>query len=238
MRLLYFAMLIACQTAFSQGTITVKNGTLSSTSNYSTMISYYNVKDGDVILLNYETTGSPYLSDDYELGTVYMDDANKIENVALKYNVYNDVFFAKENLVTPNEEAKGVVKRPGLKIMMGKKYFMVLPDTETPSELHYYQIISTGKKLSLIKKHDKSYRPRIQATTSLTRDVPAIFRDREALYVMNSEGVLFPLPKSRKEILGFMKDKKDEIAEVVKNYKLNVKDEADLMRLLRFYNSL
>lgn len=238
MRLFYFALLFASQMAFSQGTITVKNGTLSSTSNYSTMISYYNVKDGDVIILNHETTGSPYLSEDYELGTLYIDEANKIENVALKYNVYNDVFFAKESLVTPNEEAQGVVKQPRLKIMMGKKYFMVLPDTEAPGELHYYQIISTGKKLSLIKKHDKSYRPRIQATTSLTRDVPAIFRDREALFVMNAEGVLFPMPKSRKEILAFMKDKKEEIAEVVKNYDLNVKEVDDLMRLLRFYNSL
>ena len=237
----YYFSLICILSYFgtiAQGTITVKNGSISSSSNYSNMDSYYNVKDGDVIVLNGETVGTPYLFDEFKMGSIYFNDDEIISSVALKYNAYNDVFLAKPSLSSPDSEAQGVSKKNNLKIRLENQFFLALPNTENSYELQYYEVLSNGKKAILLKKTDKIYKERVAATTSLTRDIPAAFKDKISYYLVDSKGDFHEISTSKKKLLALFGDKKKQMTECVKKNNLNVKKEEDLIRLFRFYETL
>lgn len=223
---------------FAQGTITVKNGSLSSNSNYSNKVSYYNVKDGDVIILNHETIGSPYLYDEFQLGSIYLEDKEIISSIPLKYNVYNDVFLAKPDFNTPDNESQGITKSENLKIKLGNRYFIALPNINNRYELQYYEILNEGSKVSLLKKMDKIYKERIAATTSLTRDSPASFKDRVTYFILESNKDVKEVPSSKKKLLEFFGDFKKPMADYIKENKLNANDEKDLIRIITHYNTL
>ncbi len=223
--------------SFAQGTITVKGGTLNSSSNYSNMTSYYNVKDGDVILLNDETKGSPYLHDEFKLGSLINNGEILVDNVALKYNAYNDVFIGKENLNAPDDSAKKLSKTTEFQVKIGNNIFIPVVDPTQGYELQYFQILVLGAN-KLYKKNSKVYKPKIAATSSLVRDVPASFRDVHEYFLVDSEGRMILLPKSKSKMLKSFPSHQKELKDCVKKNGLNLSKEQDLVRLIRFYNSL
>lgn len=232
------SLILGSQCVMAQGHVTVKNGTISSRSNYSSMISYYNVKGGDVIILNDDVIGSPFLNDTYEPGSIFIGEDVAVESIFLKYNAYNDSFLAKMEINDEDSEARGVSKVSNLGIKMGSRFFVALPSTENRYDLQYYQLLLKGEKISFLKKHMKSYKERVRATTSLTRDVPATFKDKTAFFVMDATGNFSELPSSKKKIVELMQDQKKEVENCIITNNLNVKSEEDLIRLFRFYNNL
>ncbi|MEZ4875652.1 MAG: hypothetical protein R2793_09465 [Flavobacteriaceae bacterium] len=238
MKSFFFGLLLCVYSSLhAQGTVTVKNGTLNSRSNYSNMISYYNVKDGDVIILNHNTIGSPYVADEYQLGKIYLNNEEIISTIYLKYNAYNDIFLAKPSLNTSDEEAQGVTKAPNLKIKMGSQIFESMPSTANPYEWQYYEILTEGTNFTLCKKYEKIYNERVQATTSLTRDIPASFKEKITYYVLDANNQFIELPNSKKKILDVFGDKKKEMATLVKANKLNLNKEQDLISLFKLYEA-
>jgi hypothetical protein len=212
--------------------------TSSSPSNFARINSYgavFNDGNGEI---SPDTKGTPYFDDNYQLGSIIKDSLVFAENIALRYNVYNDVFIGKLNLTTIEDESKTVIKSQEFKIKMGDHLFVALPNDENPNTLQYYQILVMGSKGTLYKKNIKDYRPRVMATTSLTRNVPPSFNDKEQYFFADFNGHFQEVPSSKKKVVELMNDKKKEIKECIDKNNLNVKQESDLIRLFRFYNSL
>jgi hypothetical protein len=212
--------------------------TSSSPSNFARINSYgavFNDGNGEITP---DTKGTPYFDENYQIGSIIKDSLVFAENIALRYNVYNDVFIGKVNLVTIEEESKTVIKSQEFKIKMGDQLFIALPNDENPNVLQYYQILVIGQKGTLYKKNMKKYKPRVMATTSLTRDVPPSFNDSNQYFFADFKGHFQEVPSSKKKVIDLMKDKKKEVTECIDKNKLNVKDEKDLIRLIRFYNSI
>ncbi|MEZ4777790.1 MAG: hypothetical protein R2786_00205 [Flavobacteriaceae bacterium] len=212
--------------------------TSSSPSNFARINSYgaiFNDGNGE---LTADTVGSPYFYDTYKIGSVIKDSIVVIENIAIRYNVYNDIFIGKINLITIEDEAKTIIKSEEFKIKIGSTMFVALPSPENSNSLQYYQLLTTGGKGTLYKKNEKIYKPRVMATTSLTRDVPPAFKDRETYYFKDINGAFSEIPSSKKKILELFGDFKKQMTEFVKENKLNSNDEKDLITIFKHYESL
>ena len=223
--------------AYGQETVTIDNNSRISSSNYSNKITYYKVDDGDVILLNDDTVGTPYLFEDYKIGSIYIYDELTVPSIAVKYNAYNDIFLVKTSLATPDSEAQGITKSGDLKIKLGNNFFVALPSTDSRYELQYYELLSQGKKGSLLKKNGKIYKDRIEATTSLTRDIPATFKDQTTYFFKHSNGDFSELPTSKKKFIEVFGNDKKQAATIIKEHKLNIKNEADLIKFFKYYET-
>lgn len=237
-RLITLTILFSVVTYYAQETIVKDNSSRSSSSNYSNKITYYNVNEGDVIILNDDTVGSPYLFDEFKIGSIYIYDEISVSNIAIKYNAYNDVFYIKPKLNSPKEEAQGVTKSQGLKIKLGPKTFISLPSMNNRLELQYYELLADGEKGKLLKKNGKIYKEKIEATTSLTKDVPATFKDQIIYYFQHANGDYSELPTSKKKLLAVFEKDKKSLSDHIKKNKLNIKKERDLIKLFKFYNEL
>jgi len=221
-----------------KGMVIVKNGTLSFRSNYTNNQTYYNFRHDEEIDLNQEIVGTPYLDDNFIAGTIFVNDTLTFPGIKMKYNAYYDLFEVAPSIENPDEEPSYVDKDAARQIKLGNTIFVALPNPKNPSELQYYQFLTGGKSLRLLKLHQKILSDRIQAPTSMTRDVPAMYKDHSELYFLDSEGVLYLIPNNKKEILWFMKDKKEAIEKVIQESHLNLKEETDLLKLVRYYNTL
>lgn len=234
--ILALALMLSAGTLLAQNTITVKNGTLANSGNYSNMDTFYNVQAGDVIVLNDETKGSPYVYEKFQIGSLVNKEGKVIvSNVALNYNAYNDLMVGKPNVNSSDDDAKNLTKSTEFDVMIGKdRYISVIVNSY---DLRYFQLLSEGDKVSLIKRYDKEYKAKELATTSLTRDIPAMFKDKESYYLYYPDGSYEPLPSSKSKIMKSFQHG-SEIKSFVKRNKLNVTKEQDLIQVIKYYNTL
>jgi hypothetical protein len=223
---------------YGQEVIVKDNSSRSSSSNYSNKVTYYKVNEGDVIILNDDTIGTPYLFDEFQLGSIFVYDEETVNNIAVKYNAYNDVFFIKPSLNSSNTEAQGITKSIDLKIKLGDKFFVALPSMDIRGNLQYYEVLSSGKKGKLLKKNSKLYKERIEATTSLTRDVPATFKDQTTYFFQHKNGDFSELPTSKKKFIAVFDGEKKQVTAIIKEHKLNIKNELDLIKFFKLYESI
>lgn len=223
---------------FAQGTITVKNGALSSRNNYSTKTSFFNTFNGETIISNEDTYGSYFMFDEFKLGAILKDGVPAVENIYLNYNVYSDVFIAKENEHSEDKDASTIIKSPEFQIKIDKATYILGPHPENTQELQYFKLIITGKKMHLVKMTTKTYKPGISSPNGMTRDIPAAFLERETFYVVDVNKNYRAIPSSRSKFLEMFGDQQEKLKEAIKNGKLKLDNEADLSRLIRYYNIL
>ena len=234
LRICLFLMLALClHPAYGQGTITVENGTLSSTSNYSNMTSYYSLYDGEVVTLVDESIGTPYLQDDYTLGSIMQKNQVLYSGLYMKLDALRDIILVKTDL--QQENPMQVTPSSEFSVKIGNQLFVGVASNRGIS---YCQVLGVGKRAQLLKRHAKNYKPKSRATTSLTRDIPAKYLDEVRYYLMDTDANFHEIPRSKRKAAAVFKGYEDEIEACIEKYDLDLKEESDLIRLVRYYNSL
>ena len=230
---------------FEQGEIYAPPGggfgitkTTTSNNHFVKMYTYGTTDLGGQIEMTKDTRGSAYLFEDFKKGNILEDRKVIYPNVVMKYNVYNDTFIAKRDILLPDTEALKITKTPELQIQMHGMLFVVMTDPST-MDLNYFEEVYLGKQAQhLYKKHGKSYKERMQATTSLTRDVPPEFKDESSYYMGNPAEGLTKLPTSKSKFAKKFGDHAQEIKNFIKKQRLNIKEEKDLEKIIEYYNHL
>jgi len=182
--------------------------------------------------------GTPYNNESYLPGKVYGDDVVLMSDIAIRYNVIEDEMEIKESLSTPDNEAKALVKSADIFVKIVNDIFVFVPFEGDDENGGYFQVIEEGGQASLFKKLKKKFTKAQIATSSITRDVPAKFKDDNEYFVVNSLGKFTELPSSKKKALLLFGDKKDQIKEFMKKSNLQFDEEADLIRIFKYYNSI
>ncbi len=198
--------------------------TMTVTSNYSRVQSY----GGSALSEN--TIGSPFLHDNFLTGAILKGDEIIKDNIGVRYNVIDDIFEGKLDILAADEKAKLIIKSPDYQIKIQNQLFMVAELEGVPK---YFEVIQVGSKESLLKMHVKKFNPEIQATTSLTRSVPATFKYRTEFYMLNEAGETIELPSSKKKMIKLFGERGDEIKALIKEKKLNLSKEKDLVQLFK-----
>lgn len=182
-------------------------------------------------------TGSPYENELFVLGSIMKDGKALSSNVALRYNAMRDEIEVKGSIAAHNETARVLKRQPEIYVKILNKLFVFVSSDN--GIRGYFTSLSEGEKFHLYKKTKKEYEEGMTSVSSLTRDVPAGYKDKEAYYLVSKEtNELTEFPNSRNGKFSIFGKKKKEMKNYAKTAKLNVNKEYALVKLVQHYNTL
>jgi len=182
-------------------------------------------------------TGSPYNHPSYLMGNVYKNDSLWANNVALRYNAMADEMEIKESLTTADAEAKVLTKSPDVYVKIVNDIYIFAPYKGGIEGGGYFQVLFEGDKIGLFKKPKKKFTKAKKASTSITRDLPASFKDKPVYYIVDKDGKYYELPSSRSKKLKVFGNNKDAIKKYVGEKGLDLNKERDLIRVIKHYDT-
>ncbi|WP_025666114.1 hypothetical protein [Aquimarina megaterium] len=174
--------------------------------------------------------GHKYYIEDYKIAEIYVDD-RMIHKYAVRYDAYHDQIEVVENdkkfVLSKENKIRVVLKDYEYGILLNKKgveeYFVIFnKDKETSL------VLKARKKIEDAKKPQsgfEKYRP------------PAFYRDY-SYFIKNNSGDLKKVRLKKNSILAVLKDKKEELEKFASSKKLKFKKEADLIKIIDYYNTL
>ena len=171
--------------------------------------------------------GSPFLSDKFASGNVSTG-KETFKAVSMRYNVYDDVieFEHKGQIYLLDPEP-----RIG-RIELGTDVLVVRKFDAAKRETGYLMLVEEGK-LKLFARKVVNYRKAVPL-----QSIPAKYsRQPDVFYVQLADHGLSKVG-SVKGLIAELPDKQQEMLQFVKAEKISAKDLNDLVKLIRFYNSL
>jgi hypothetical protein len=180
-----------------------------------------------------EIVGSPYLVDEFIKGSVYIDKGN-YAGIPLRYNIYDDKIEFVQNEGTYILEPDLRIK----KIAFGN-YTIVAEKFEYKWKvIDGYLVRLDSGKMTLLAKKVVTFKERQETRAMESSPTPAKFSNLGDVFyfkIGNNE------PKkidSMKEMIASLPDKQEEMNQFVKKEKISPKKEDELLKLVRYYNSL
>ncbi|GAB5401701.1 MAG: hypothetical protein Aureis2KO_32860 [Aureisphaera sp.] len=184
-------------------------------------------------------SGSPYEVKEFALGNILKDGKVLASNVAIRYNALRDEIEIKRKIDDHNRTARVMVKSPDIYAKILNKVFVYVPNKEGLTTSGYFMVLHEGEKYDLYKKITKEYLEGSESMSGLTRDIPAMYKEKEFHYLADKEsGKVKAFPKSRNGKFNLLSDKKKELKKYANDNNLNVNKEYALVKLLRYYETL
>lgn len=176
--------------------------------------------------------GSPYINEEFVIGKVFVNE-NKPYAGILRYNAYNDGIEMKTE--------KGIItllKRDYLKAEInGKLYLIESYKVNGAIRKTYFVELNKGKARLLLKQGKKFVEAK-PARSSYSKDQPPKFEDETSYYITLEGKAAVETKLKSKDVLAAFADHQKELQDFVKQNKLKLKTEAEVMQLLAYYNSL
>lgn len=181
-----------------------------------------------------------YLNEDWQTGNIHLFTKEVVKGYPVKYDFGSDLAEIKD---TKNDT---VVYVPGHQIRefevyspQEKKVHVYINEFKYTKKAYppvFYELLAAGK-MELLKKIKVVL---IKANYNSTLDVGSKTDTKSLrfeLFVYNGKEMI-KLIKSKKKILALLEDKKEQINQYIKDEKISVKKEEDLIKLFTYYNSL
>ncbi len=182
-----------------------------------------------------DVQGTPFLTDYWANGMVKLDNGKTYTDIKLRYDLVEDqlLFRNKDGqslafvdgvqefkLDLAGDEQKSLYFKNGFKPVDGA------------TEKTYYQVLSGGETtlLKRTSKHVLESKAYNSATTTKT------FDEVSSLYVIK-DGQPIKLKKDKKSVLAAFDGYTAQLDAFIKDNKLNLKSDQDLVKLAEFYNS-
>ena len=170
--------------------------------------------------------GTPYHSDNFLTGNVYIENEIILSNVALRYNAIADEIEFKESLNSNDKEVKALVKSKEIYAKIMKDIFVFIPSEG------YYLVVFDGDNFSLLKKVTKKYFPAKKAKNNYERSTLAEFEDRFSYSIYTRNGEMMEFPKSKSKKLKVFGNSEKLIKDYIKKYHLDLNKEKDLKKVI------
>ena len=182
--------------------------------------------------------GSPYANDEFIAGNIYKNDKELYKDVLLRYNISADEIEVKKSKNDSDDSYGALIKEPNTLIKILNDIYIFVPFEGSNENGHYFTILTEESNFDLYKKAEVSYSAPSFAKTSYDRDRPASFTQKSTFYMVSKDGRFFELPNSKSKIIKVMNNKKDQVKGYIKKTRLDFKKEKDLIKLVKYYNSL
>ncbi|WP_282069711.1 hypothetical protein [Olleya namhaensis] len=208
----------------------------SSTNNKLNRILVSPVYDGSDPSNLKDIKGSPYMSTDFQVGTV-----NAIkENVLIRYNAFNDLFEIKQGtdsiLNLNKSNTNYVVKLSNYKF----KSFAYSKDTK--QEYSYFAFLTEldSTKTVLLKTMRKKLTKAQKATNSYSQPKPASFSSNtiDNYYILNKNQEIIDFKPKSKILYTLFPNIKTELKNYIKDKNIDLKTEEDLIKTFEYINTL
>ncbi|OIQ28141.1 MAG: hypothetical protein BM564_10465 [Bacteroidetes bacterium MedPE-SWsnd-G2] len=233
MKSFYLALFICCS-ALSIGQTKYTSGT-NDVSQFSD-----NVQNNGVWITNSSKKdpikGSVYLYDGWQnISTVYFgDQANTLTK--FNYNIKYDRFearFSQDSVLVLNPLKV-------TKVIVNNREFKRMEDPSSPGSMSFFEIVCNSDNVVIIKQHrvskkEGSFNPMTQQQIK-----PDEYIKSAVYFVSKDKGEKFKKTKLKKSTVLSLVDseKREAIANYVKEEKLSYKDEQDLHKILEHSNSI
>lgn len=196
-----------------------------------------NTQNGELINLD-EVKGSPYETESFQPGIVSNKNLNDTKSFYFRYNIFNDIMEMKKSQI--DEDLLGLIKSLNIYAKIrGKEYHYEIytKDNKKSTDEGYFILISKGKKINLYLRKTKTFIDAKPAKDTYRKAEKATFKDFEDYYYQTGR-VLILLPTKKKDLLEQLSDHESEIKKYLKEEKINLKDEDDLIKLMNYYGTL
>ncbi len=178
--------------------------------------------------------GTPYNSDTFLLGNIYINKELTKSDVAMRYNIYSDEIQIKESIQDDDKNITALIKSPDISVVLMNDTFVYVPKGKGLEKGGYFQVLTTGKSYSLYKKLSKKYFEPKKAKTSFERDVPAKFEDRHTYFIHFANGGMVEMPEGpKKKMYKAFGERENDVKNYCKEKGLDITKEKDLKRLVR-----
>lgn len=178
-----------------------------------------------------ETKGTPYLTETFDSANVYTM-KGVFTDVPMRYNIYEDFLEFKSKDVTYILDPALNIK----KVDFGDSKFVV-EKTEAGGKmkLGFFELLDSGK-VTLLAKKKVSYREP-QPDKAMEEPKPGRYTRKDDEYFFRIEkGQLIEI-NSIKKMIEYFPDRQNELKEFAEKEKIS-RNKEDLIRLVRYYNSL
>lgn len=187
-----------------------------------------------------DVLGTPYMNDSWMYGYFNAYDTIKIEGL-FRYNVFNQ-----EIAFINGEDTLSIAAPLNVDtISFSGKYFtysLYIEEKRGTDALAsaYFEILNEGD-FKLLKKNYVEIKENSYAKNYMGGggDGREYFIHKSSLYYKPEPGsAAFKLQKNRRKVLNIFEDKKSEISDYIKENKLNISNEKDLIKIFIYYNQI
>jgi hypothetical protein len=178
----------------------------------------------------YGTLGHPFLFDSWCVGEVQLQDNIYYKNVKLKYNIYTDQLIYLRPLGDSVIVSQSKVKGFQLNIPTARK-FKNLDNTQ------YYEVLYEGKTALFTKWKKKILKADAKGAYNAGRRYDEFIEEKE-LWLQKTTETRVKVKKTKAFFIESFPEKSAELSAYIKENKLNMKEEAAIVRLLQYYDSL
>lgn len=182
-----------------------------------------------------DVSGSPYLFQDWSKGTVTFKDGKASDKVELKYDQMSDILLFKNSTGAEMEVAdpikEFVISDP--KLGTSRIFRHDFKPVDDYNEQSFYEVLYDGS-VKFTKKVKKSIMTEREYNAST--DTKKIIEKPVFFIVKDNQPIL--VNKNEKAILAAIGDKTPELTKYVKENKLNLKNDADILKVLEYYATI
>jgi hypothetical protein len=183
-------------------------------------------------------TGSVYDHNEYQLAKITLKDGRVYNDVKARINLLEH----EVNFIASNGQEGYLGKGMATELIYTvpkevdddlKVYQCGFPPIDNQNRISFYQILINGKT-SLLKSVYKTIQER---NNDLSGERYKEFATYENMYLLK-EGVMVRIKKDKSSLLALLKDKNQAVQKYIDDQKLNLKSEAHLIALVKYYNTL
>ncbi len=181
----------------------------------------------------FETEGTPYLYEEFQKGDLFFRDMTKMSGLSINYNcITGDILFKYEDkaYVTTRQDVDYFAIYPSDQDTVLLFYKQLLPDKRRPE---YLEILYNEHSL-LLKRHYKDFKEASVKTPYHANREYNEYVDKKEYYLKLPNNEVYIFKPSKNAVKGFFPEKAGTIGEFMKNENIRIKNDADLIRLIRF----
>jgi len=177
-------------------------------------------------------SGSPYLSDEFQQGDIYMNGKYKIPNIQLRYNLYNDEFqFKERNSIMAIADPTNIDK-----IVIGDEVFIYLKKGDQNTVTGYAKMWNSQLPAVITKMKVEFFEK--EKPKPYVEPKPDRFeRAQDKQYLMKSKTEIENI-SSVKKLIKSLGDHEVELTDFAKKEKISAGDPEELAKLLDYYSTL
>ncbi|HRJ29979.1 MAG TPA: hypothetical protein PLV21_18170 [Cyclobacteriaceae bacterium] len=184
--------------------------------------------------------GSPYLYNDWKAGTITDNTGKVYSNVLLKYDAYKDVLEINQDgsilqLNTKQYPNFSISFADGSTNKVIKHFFKsgVSQITDYPPTI-YFEVLNDGP-ITVLKKYDIKFIEEVVNSYGTAAATKRFQRGEKYFVVIEDKAVEFKL--NNKSFLSACGERMTDIDKIINQRKIKLKNEADLIALLQFYEN-
>ena len=231
--IILLGLLISSSTTFAQA-VYKGNHNFESTSQILDIIEDKLMEEKEVIYDMREVIGSPYLTEDFVRGSLFLNEKN-YGDYLFRYNIFRDDVEFKKDPYAPIESVK---KIEGIVVKLEDNTKITVQtltiDTNTYERKFLVEVVDGNYQLNKLVRA-KFTAPK-KAETPMSSDVKAKFTKVEEFYVIN-EDKIEKLGNKKKDLKKQFPDEGDKMMAFVNKEKINLKKEDDLIKLFQYMNN-